>query len=131
MDSGYQPKYPRAKLRDIVTKHLGALRLAGLRPNSTAVFGLPPAQGGEARAWLIQDPRQRVTEVRYLLLDDGDVWREVDAPQNDGATTDRRRRQLQVDTGRGRPGRGRRPRPAGSSCRSAGDRHFRRSRTPS
>jgi hypothetical protein len=89
VDPGYQPKYPRAKLRDIVTKHLGALRLAGLKPNCTVVFGQPQAQAGEVRGWLMQDPRQRVAEVRYLLLDDGDVWREVEAPHDAGATADR------------------------------------------
>ncbi len=89
MDPGYQPKYPRAKLRGIVTKHLAAFRLAGLAPNCSVVFGQAPPQGGPVRGWLLEDTRQRVATVRYLLLDDGDVWREVDAPHDAGETVER------------------------------------------
>ena len=84
MEHPYQPKYPRAKLKEIVVKHLGALRLAGLEPNSRVTFGEPGSGSPEVRGWLIADPRRRPAEVRYLLLDDGDVWREIEAPQAAG-----------------------------------------------
>jgi len=89
MDPGYQPKYPRAKLRGIVMKHLAALRLAGLAPNCSVVFGEAPPQGDRGRGWLLEDPRQRVATVRYLLLDDGDVWREVEPPHDAAETVER------------------------------------------
>lgn len=89
MDPGYQPKYPRDKLRSIVTKHLEAFRLAGLCPNCAVSFGQTPAPDGQVRGWLIEDPRERVAAVRYLLLDDGDVWREVEAPHDVGEAADR------------------------------------------
>ncbi len=86
MEHPYQPKYPRAKLKEIVLKHLKTFRLAGLSPNCSVDFG---ASGGEVRGWLLEDPRQRPAEVRYLLLDDGDVWREVDGPGQDGVLQER------------------------------------------
>ena len=89
MDPGYQPKYPRDKLRSIVTKHLASFRLAGLGPNCAVGFGQTPAPDGQVRGWLIEDPRERVAAVRYLLLDDGDVWREVEAPHDAGEAGDR------------------------------------------
>ena len=41
------------------------------------------------RGWLLEDPRQRPAEVRYLLLEDGDVWREVDGPTEGGVLGER------------------------------------------
>lgn len=89
MDVGYQPKYPRTKLKEIVRKHLAALRLVGLQPNCAVVFDDASAQGPELHGWLIEDPRQRPATVRYLLLEDGDVWREVEAPPEDGGAGER------------------------------------------
>jgi hypothetical protein len=80
----YQPKYPRAKLREIVARHLGVLLLAGLKPNCRVTFGEPEPGSPEVHGWLIADPRRRPAEVRYLLLEDGDVWREIEAPQAAG-----------------------------------------------
>ncbi len=84
MEHPYQPKYPRAKLKEIVVRHLGALQLAGLKPNSRVSFGEPGAGSPEVHGWLLADPRRRPAEVRYLLLEDGDVWREIEGAQAGG-----------------------------------------------
>lgn len=84
MEHPYQPKYPHAKLKEIVVRHVGALRLAGLKPNSGVTFGEPGAGSPEVHGWLLADPRRRPAEVRYLLLEDGDVWREIEAPEAAG-----------------------------------------------
>ncbi len=72
----YQPRDPRAKLREIVTKYVSSMRVAGRAPNRGVVFGegqspAPPAVHG----WLVDDRRPGQSDDRYLVLDDGDVWR--------------------------------------------------------
>ena len=73
----YRPRDPRGKLREIVTKYVSSMRVAGHAPNRGVVFG---EDGGAAAApqthgWLVNDHRPGVAGERYLLFDDGDVWR--------------------------------------------------------
>jgi hypothetical protein len=82
VESTYRPKYPRAKLREIVTKHMTVLQTLGLTPNCDVAFvgadgAVSPAH---IRAWLLKDPQAPAGSRRYVLLSDGDVWREVEAP---------------------------------------------------
>lgn len=87
MDNTYRPKDPKGKLREIVTKHIGVLRTLRLTPNCDVAFVGADGSMGQTtvRAWLLKDP-QSPAGRRYLLLDDGDVWREVEqpAPAGDG-----------------------------------------------
>lgn len=89
MDSTYHPKDPKAKLREIVQRHLGVLRTMRLTPNADVSFASTDGSLSDAavRGWLLRDP-QAATPRRYLLLDDGDVWSESDAPP-DGAEDER------------------------------------------
>lgn len=76
MAYSYQPKDPRGKLREVVTRYVSSMRVAGHAPNRGVLFGedvtadaAPPTQG-----WLVDDRRPGATGDRYLLLEDGDVW---------------------------------------------------------
>jgi hypothetical protein len=75
----YQPKYPKAKLREIVIKYLGVMRTLGHRPNCSVTFGAEGKASGAscARGWLLKDARPGSGGGRHVLLEDGDVWREV------------------------------------------------------
>ena len=86
MDSAYRPKDPKAKLQEIVKRHLGVLRTMRLSPNCDVSFVLADGSVCEAavRGWLLRDPQASVPR-RYLLLDNGDVWREVEQPAVVGA----------------------------------------------
>jgi len=85
MDTTYRPRDPKAKLREIVQRHLGVLRLARLTPNCDVSFACEDGTvcAAALRGWLLKDP-QAPAPRRYLLLDDGDVWSESDLPA-DGA----------------------------------------------
>jgi hypothetical protein len=79
----YRPKDPRAKLREVVTRYLSNMRVAGRRPNRGVAFDPGVAGPGTAPAsgWLLDDRRPAPDGGdRYLLLEDGDVWHSVDAP---------------------------------------------------
>lgn len=89
MSYSYQPKYPRTKLHEIVTKYLATMRTMRFEPNCSVAFGAAgpedraggagPESRADVRGWLLKDPRAGASSKRYLLLEDGDVWREVDA----------------------------------------------------
>lgn len=73
----YRPRDPRGKLREVATNWTLSMRIAGRAPNCGVVFGgddLPYA-GAQARGWLVGDRRPETRGDRYLVLDDGDVWR--------------------------------------------------------
>jgi hypothetical protein len=74
--SYYQPKFPRAKLHQIVTKYIADMRQLGRSSNCSVAFGDPGR--ADTQGWLLKDPRPGTAQNRYLLLEDGDVWREVD-----------------------------------------------------
>jgi hypothetical protein len=79
----HQPRDPRAKLREVVTRWTESMRVAGRSPNREVVFGDDGLreQGQRVRGWLVDDRRFDAGSDRYLLMDDGDVWR---AGQPDG-----------------------------------------------
>jgi len=86
MDITYHPKDPKAKLREIVKRHLSVLQTMRLTPNCDVSFLCADGSVSAAavRGWLLSDP-QGVAPRRYLLLDDGDVWREVEQPEDAGS----------------------------------------------
>ncbi len=73
----YRPRDPRAKLREVTTRWTTSMRVAGRAPNCAVVFGrdMPPGSEPQARAWMVGDRRPGVDGDRYVILDDGDVWR--------------------------------------------------------
>lgn len=87
MTNGYQPRFPKAKLHEIVTKYVASMTLAGRAANCSVAFARE--DGGQSRAnvrgWLLKDPRPENAGNRCLLLADGDVWREVERPASGGA----------------------------------------------
>ena len=78
----YQPKFPKAKLREVVTKYEAVMQTLGKAPNCSVAFvgadgSVSPAH---MRGWLLKDPGPQAGGQRYLLLTDGDAWREVEPP---------------------------------------------------
>ena len=84
--SMYRPRDPRGKLREVATNWTLSMRVAGRAPNCGVVFGedLPPHAGSQARAWLVGDRRSETHGDRYVILDDGDVWRARSHPGLEG-----------------------------------------------
>ncbi len=82
MSYSYQPKFPRAKLREIVTKYEAVMQTMGKAPNCSVAFvdGDGSPSPARVRGWLLKDPRPEADGHRYVLLTDGDVWREVGPP---------------------------------------------------
>lgn len=73
----YRPKDPRGKLREVVTKYLSNMRIAGRAPNRGVIFDVDAADSPppQTSGWLLADQRPGARGDNYLLLDDGDVWR--------------------------------------------------------
>jgi hypothetical protein len=73
----YRPRDPRGKLREVAAKWTANMRVAGRSPNRGVVFGDVPAQedAPQAHGWLIDDRRPGAAGDRYLVMEDGDVWR--------------------------------------------------------
>jgi hypothetical protein len=73
----YQPRDPRGKLREVTGKWTASMRVAGRAPNRAVVFGEDgsPGRAPQAQGWLVDDRRPGATGDRYLIMDDGDVWR--------------------------------------------------------
>jgi hypothetical protein len=88
--NGYQPKFPKAKLHEIVVKYIASMGTAGRATNCTVAFARNGGvqSRGQVRGWLLKDPRPESAGNRYLLLGDGDVWREVERPVAAGADAD-------------------------------------------
>jgi hypothetical protein len=80
----YQPKYSKARLRDIVTRYIGVMRTLGHQPNCSVAFDVGGEHYGpsQVRGWLLKDTRPDNAGSRYVLLEDGDVWREVEATKS-------------------------------------------------
>ena len=77
----YQPKFPKGKLHEVVTKYIDNMEKLGREPNCEIGFDDGRAASGAAvRGWLLRDPQAGAGAPRYVLLNDGDVWREVEAP---------------------------------------------------
>jgi hypothetical protein len=73
----YQPRDPRGKLREVTTKWTASMRVAGRAPNRDIAFGEngSPGRTPQAQGWLVGDRRPGAAGDRYLIMDDGDVWR--------------------------------------------------------
>jgi hypothetical protein len=71
----YQPRDPRAKLREVVAKWVSAMRVTGHAPNRGIVFAgdSPTAPAPHVHGFLIDDRRLEASGERYLVLEDGDV----------------------------------------------------------
>ena len=81
MAYNYQPRDPRGKLREVTTRWTASMRVAGRAPNRGVVFddGSPSARQPQTQGWLVDDRRPGATGDRYLIMDDGDVWRATTA----------------------------------------------------
>ena len=80
MSYSYQPKFPKTKLHEIVTKYIASMQTLGKTANCSVAFDASgPAGPGAVRGWLLRDPQEQSGLHRYLLLEDGDVWREVES----------------------------------------------------
>ena len=84
----YRPRDPQGKLREVVTNWTLSMRVAGRAPNCGVVFDhdAPPHQGPRAVAWLVGDRRPQTQGDRYLIMDDGDVWRARTDSSADGSS---------------------------------------------
>jgi hypothetical protein len=73
----YRPRDPRGKLREVTTNWTLSMRIAGRAPNCGVVFDrdTPSHAGPQARGWLVGDRRPESQGDRYIIMDDGDVWR--------------------------------------------------------
>jgi hypothetical protein len=73
----YRPRDPRGKLREVTSNWTLSMRVAGRAPNCGVVFSedASPHVGPDARGWLVGDRRPETRGDRYLIMDDGDVWR--------------------------------------------------------
>ena len=75
MSYSYQPKDPKAKLREVVFKYVSAMRIAGRVPNCAVFFGGSSAEANapHTHGYLVLDRRPEARGARYLFLEDGDV----------------------------------------------------------
>lgn len=73
----YHAKNPRGKLRQFTSTWAANMRVAGRAPNRGVVFGRDGDTDGrpQAQGWLVDDRRPGAAGDRYLIMDDGDVWR--------------------------------------------------------
>jgi hypothetical protein len=64
------------------------MRVAGRAPNCGVVFDedASPHAGPQTVGWMIGDRRPQTHGDRYLILDDGDVWRARAAEVPEGST---------------------------------------------
>jgi len=73
----YQLKDPRGHLRRIVLDYLKKMRVLGRAANRSITFvDAAQATGPDTVGWLLQDPRVQNVQLRYVLMEDGDVWHE-------------------------------------------------------
>ncbi len=82
--SMYRPRDPRGKLREVAANWTLSMRVAGRAPNCGVVFGENGSAHSEpqAHAWLVGDRRPETRGDRYLIMDDGDVWRARSTPSS-------------------------------------------------
>ena len=87
MGDEYHPKFPKAKLHEVVTHYITAMRRLGRNAKCTVAFVRRDGSASPAsvRGWLLKDTRPESGKNRYLLLEDGDVWRDVESPTPSGA----------------------------------------------
>jgi len=71
----YQPRDPRAKLREVAAKWVSAMRVTGHGPNRGIVFAGDAPSAPRVHGFLVDDRRPQASGERYLVLEDGDVLR--------------------------------------------------------
>jgi len=71
----YQPRDPRAKLREVAARWVSAMRVTGHAPNRGVVFAGDSATASHVHGFLVDDRRLQASGERYLVLEDGDVLR--------------------------------------------------------
>jgi hypothetical protein len=71
----YQPRDPRAKLREVAAKWVSAMRVTGHAPNRGIVFdgNGSTETAPHVHGFLVDDRRSQASGQRYLILEDGDV----------------------------------------------------------
>jgi hypothetical protein len=74
MAYNYEFKYPRKKLREIVSRYLMQMHTMGRSPNCGVFFEERTFAAPDLRGWLLTDREGDGPEDRYVLLEDGDVW---------------------------------------------------------
>ena len=92
MGDEYHPKFPKAKLHEVVTNYITAMRRLGRNAKCTVTFVRRDGSASPAsvHGWLLKDTRPESGGNRYLLLEDGDVWRDVESPTASGAAAGQR-----------------------------------------
>ena len=77
MSYSYQPRDPRAKLREVAAKWVSAMRVTGHAPNRGIAFrgDSSTATAPHVHGFLVDDRRPQASGERYLVLEDGDVLR--------------------------------------------------------
>jgi hypothetical protein len=70
----YQPRDPRAKLREVACKWVSAMRVSGRAPNRGVVFDGDSSPAAQVHGFLVDDRRPQASGQRYLILEDGDVF---------------------------------------------------------
>ena len=87
MSYEYQPKFPKAKLHEIVSKYIAVMLSLGKGPNCSIAFAGSDGQvsATDTRGWLLKDSRPGSSGNRFVLLADGDVWYETSAAPNAAA----------------------------------------------
>ena len=84
----YQPKFPRRKLHEIVTRYVSRMQVMGRAPNCGVVFddGRSSGDRPDTLGWLLDAEQVIGSPDRFLLLHDGDVWHEAAVAASDSAS---------------------------------------------
>jgi hypothetical protein len=84
MAYNYEFKYPRKKLREIVSRYLVQMHTMGRSPNCGVFFEERTFGGPDLRGWLLTHREGDGPEDHYVLLEDGDVWLVEGAGNDEG-----------------------------------------------
>jgi len=82
MAYNYEFKYPRRKLREIVSRYLTQMHTMGRAPNCGVFFAERTFAGPHVRGWALAHGESAGPPDRYVLLEDGDVWIDLEGPGN-------------------------------------------------
>jgi hypothetical protein len=74
MAYNFEFKYPRKKLHEIVSRYLLQMHTMGRAPNCGVFFVEQTFAGPDVRGWLLTHREGAGLVDRYVLLEDGDVW---------------------------------------------------------
>jgi hypothetical protein len=88
MAYNYEFKYPRKKLHEIVGRYLAQMHTMGRAPNCGVFFSRLSLARPDMNGWLLVPEKPADAAVRYVLLEDGDVWHDGAQP-GDGHDAER------------------------------------------